>query len=59
MFGWHMGVRLQVILPSGGQELLVEMRRTRGDPVLFVKPANAGFQAGALPAYQDFDQFAV
>ncbi len=50
---------VQVLLPGSGQELLVEMRRTRGDPVLFVKPADAGFQAGALPAYQDFDQFAV
>ena len=37
----------------------MEMRRSRGDPVLFVKLADAGFQAGALPAYQDFDQFAV
>jgi hypothetical protein len=48
-----------VVLPSGGQVLLVEMRRARGDPVLFVKPAGAGFEAGALPAYQDFDAFAV
>ncbi|KAK9834335.1 hypothetical protein WJX81_008044 [Elliptochloris bilobata] len=48
----------QVVLPSSGQEVLVEMRRTRGDPVLFVKPVGAGVQAGALPAYQDFDAFA-
>ncbi len=47
------------MLPSGGQALLVEMHRARGDPVLFAKPAAAGFQAGALPSYQDFDAFAV
>ena len=44
-------------LPEGVQGLLVEMNRSSGDPVLFVKPAAAGFRPGGLPSVLDYDNF--
>lgn len=35
----------------------MEMSRTSGDPVLFVKPAAEGYQAGALPSVLDYGNF--
>ena len=41
---------LSAQLPPGQVALVVEMNRSRGDPVLLRKPAAAGVQAGALPS---------
>lgn len=38
--------------------LLVEMKRTRGDPVLFVKHAGDGFLPGGVPTVFDYQKFA-
>jgi len=46
-----------VQLPERAEDLLVEMSRTSGDPVLFVKPAAEGYQAGALPSVLDYGNF--
>ena len=40
----------QVTVPPGAQALLVEMERSRGDPVLFVKPTDSGTVKGSLPS---------
>lgn len=43
--------------PAGGT-ILVEMNRTRGDPVLFLKRHDEGFARNAVPSFQDYDFFA-
>ena len=41
-----------VQVPPDQAALVIEMNRTRGDPVLLRKPAAGGFAAGALPSVQ-------
>ena len=44
----------EVVLPDGDGTLLVEMSRTRGDPILFLKGFDEGFQvtpASGTPPY--------
>lgn len=38
--------------------ILVELNRTRGDPVLFLKPQDQGFARYGVPSFHDFDRFA-
>lgn len=38
--------------------ILVELNRTRGDPVLFLKPHDQGFARYGVPSFHDFDRFA-
>ena len=38
--------------------LIVELNRTSGDPVLFVKPHDQGFARYGLPSVHDFDHYA-
>uniref|UniRef100_A0A061S256 E3 ubiquitin-protein ligase RLIM n=1 Tax=Tetraselmis sp. GSL018 TaxID=582737 RepID=A0A061S256_9CHLO len=42
-------------VPENTAQLLVELNRTRGDPVLFVKHRDEGFSRGGLPNVQDYD----
>ena len=43
--------------PSGGT-LLLELNRTAGDPVLFLKRQDEGFARYGVPSFQDYDLFA-
>lgn len=44
-------------LPANVSALIVEMERTRGDPVLMLIDALAGEEAGALPSVLDFGNY--
>eukprot|EP00899_Mesostigma_viride_P007560 jgi/Mesvir1/16805/Mv15170-RA.2 len=48
----------EVEVSQPGSSLLVELKRTRGDPVLFVKEVNGGYVAGGVPSELDFSSFA-
>ena len=37
---------------------MVELNRTRGDPVLFLKRHDEGFARYGVPSFQDYDFFA-
>ena len=43
--------------PTGGT-LVLELNRTRGDPVLFLKRRDEGFARYAVPSIQDYDLYA-
>lgn len=38
--------------------LVLELNRTAGDPVLFLKRHDEGFARYGLPSFQDYDLFA-
>lgn len=42
---------------EGVEQMVVEMNRSRGDPVLFVKPLAGGYQPGFLPSVLDFANY--
>ena len=42
---------------EGVEQMVVEMNRTRGDPVLFVKPLAGGYQPGFLPTVLDYANY--
>ena len=44
--------------PTYDQSLIVELKRSAGDVVLFLKYENAGATPGDLPTTQDFEAFA-
>ena len=46
-----------VQVSEGVEQMVVEMNRTRGDPVLFVKPLAGGYQPGFLPSVLDFANY--
>ncbi len=48
---------MSVQLPEDATSVMIEMFRTRGDPVLFFKSV-VGPPHGSLPTVLDFDEFA-
>mmetsp|Transcript_12582 Transcript_12582/g.37821 ORF Transcript_12582/g.37821 Transcript_12582/m.37821 type:complete len:987 (+) Transcript_12582:235-3195(+) len=52
--GW---LHFDIHVPENVEQLVVEMNRTTGDPVLFVKPLAAGFQPGSLPTVLDYANY--
>lgn len=47
---------MQSYPPDG--TLLVELNRTRGDPVLFVKSHDQGFARYGVPSFRDYELYA-
>lgn len=45
------------VQPTGGT-LVLELNRTRGDPVLFLKRRDEGFARYAVPSIHDYDLYA-
>ena len=48
----------QVVLNQPVNGMLVELTRTRGDPVLFLKSKDLGSVPGGLPTVSDYTEFA-
>lgn len=48
----------QVVLTQPVNGMLVELTRTRGDPVLFLKNKDMGAVPGGLPTVADYTEFA-